>query len=291
MIVVLLNQKAVGKTILALHPARMGREGTRVTFIDADPPDSALDWSQQRARGRVTRLFGVTGPKRDTLRRKAAELAQDVDHHVIDRAPRVTVLMRSALLATDLLLITAPSPFVGRASAGLLVLLAEARIYRSELRRRFALNGCGACTVIACETATLADHDPPVLRTTIGQHVIHADAVQSDRLAFDIFDADPPARDHRARPREQKDRTVMRRSSERGFTTRLSPPDNWIRDAGAPPPCAADVSVFTARLTIDVMPAHCGRINILAFRRGVTVAEMPRELPAREFPANSGEPS
>ena len=49
-------------------------------------------------------------------------------------------------------------------------------------------------------------------------------------------------------------------------------------------------AAFTARLTIDVTPALRGRIKVAAFRRGVTVADMLRDLLAREFPAD-GEPS
>ncbi|MGZ0073282.1 ParA family partition ATPase [Sphingobium limneticum] len=196
MIVALLNQKGgVGKTTLALHLAgEWARTGSRVTLIDADPQGSALDWSQQRAREGCPRLFGVVGLARDTLHREAPELARDVDHVVIDGPPRVAGLMRSALLATDLVLIPVqPSPFDGWASAEMLALLTEARIYRPELTARFVLNRCGARTVIARETAeTLADHDPPLLAATIGQRVVFADAAQSGRLACEI-DADSPA--------------------------------------------------------------------------------------------------
>ncbi|HSV83728.1 MAG TPA: chromosome partitioning protein ParB [Ramlibacter sp.] len=45
---------------------------------------------------------------------------------------------------------------------------------------------------------------------------------------------------------------------------------------------------YTARLTIDVTPALRGRIKVIAFERGVTVAEMLRELLEREF-ASTGE--
>ena len=49
-------------------------------------------------------------------------------------------------------------------------------------------------------------------------------------------------------------------------------------------------SLFTARLTIDVTPEQRGRIKVTAFRRGQTVANMLRELLAREFPDKDGDP-
>jgi len=199
MIVALLNQKGgVGKTTLALHLAgEWARRGQRVTVIDADPQGSALDWSQQRARECLPRLFGVVGLARDTLHREVPELARDADHIVIDGPPRVAGLMRSALLAADLVLIPVqPSPFDGWASAEMLALLGEARIYRPQIAARFVLNRCGARTVIARETAeTLADHDPPVLASTIGQRVAFADTARSGRLVSEVDDDSPAARE------------------------------------------------------------------------------------------------
>lgn len=41
--------------------------------------------------------------------------------------------------------------------------------------------------------------------------------------------------------------------------------------------------IYTARLTIDVTPALRGRIKVIAFERGTTVADMLRVLLEREF--------
>lgn len=190
MILALLNQKGgVGKTTLALAIAgEWAMQGQRVILIDADPQGSALDWSEMRAREGLPRLFTVIGLARDTLHREAPALARDVDLVVIDGPPRVAGLMRSALLATDMVLIPVqPSPFDGWASAEMLALISEARIYRPELVARFVLNRCGARTVLARDTAaTLADHDPPALASRIGQRIAFAVAAQSGRIVREL---------------------------------------------------------------------------------------------------------
>jgi len=50
------------------------------------------------------------------------------------------------------------------------------------------------------------------------------------------------------------------------------------------PEIPAKASIYTARLTIDVTPTLRGRIKVVAFRRGITAADMLRELLEREYP-------
>jgi hypothetical protein len=81
------------------------------------------------------------------------------------------------------------------------------------------------------------------------------------------------------------------RDRKRAFVARPSDAEAWVR---RPDPVAAGESkgdIFTARLTIDVTPELRGRIKVVAFQRGLTVADMLRDLLAREFPDNAGDVS
>ncbi|EPR17214.1 hypothetical protein M527_17860 [Sphingobium indicum IP26] len=74
-----------------------------------------------------------------------------------------------------------------------------------------------------------------------------------------------------------------------GFASRPGNPDGWVRAADAPATRKTATEAFTARLTIDITPELRGRIKVAAFRRGVTVAVMLRELLVREFPPIEGD--
>lgn len=73
------------------------------------------------------------------------------------------------------------------------------------------------------------------------------------------------------------------------FASRPGDPDSWIKAADAPPTGKGDGEAFTARLTIDITPELRGRIKVAAFRRGITVAAMLRELLDGEFSPTEGD--
>ena len=140
MIIGVLNQKGgVGKTTLAVNiAATLSVRGRRVLLVDADPQGSSLAWSSARERDP---LFPVVGMAKPTLHRDLPEVAKDYDVVVIDGAPRVNELGRSAILASDTILIPVqPSPYDVWAAADTVQLIREAQMYRESLTSAFVIN-------------------------------------------------------------------------------------------------------------------------------------------------------
>ena len=75
----------------------------------------------------------------------------------------------------------------------------------------------------------------------------------------------------------------------RPAATSPADPESWIKAPEAQAPRDHDAAGFTARLTVDVTPEMRGRIKIAAFQRGLTAADMLRDLFIREFPDTTGD--
>jgi len=117
------------------------RQGQCVASIDADPHGSALDLSELRAREALQQLFEAVGLTRNTLSRKAQELARALPPIIIGGPQRVAGVMPSVLLAVDVALILVHPMLVDRwASNGLLKPIDQARVFRLRLVARFMLD-------------------------------------------------------------------------------------------------------------------------------------------------------
>lgn len=194
MIVGLLNQKGgVGKTTLGVNlAASLARSGARVLLIDADPQGSALDWAAARE---GEPLFSVVGLPRPTVHKEIAQIGHGYDHIVIDGPPRVTDLARSAIMASDVVLIPVqPSPYDIWAADEVVKLIEEARIYKQHLKAAFVVNRKIANTAIGRDAGeALATYPVPVLRASVTQRVIFAEAAARGLAVHEIDPAGPAA--------------------------------------------------------------------------------------------------
>jgi chromosome partitioning protein len=192
MIVGVLNQKGgVGKTTLSVNLAAcLARTGARVLLIDADPQGSALDWAAAR---QGEPLFSVVGFPRATIHKEIAQLGQGYDHIIIDGPPRVTDLARSAIMASDIVVIPVqPSPYDIWAAEEVVKLITEARVYKENIKSVFVVNRKITNTAIGRDVReALAAYPIHVLNASIAQRVVFAEAAAQGQAIFEIEPTGP----------------------------------------------------------------------------------------------------
>lgn len=192
MIIGVLNQKGgVGKTTLSVNLAAcLARTGARVLLIDADPQGSALDWAAAR---QGTPLFSVVGFPRATIHKEIAQLGQGYDHIVIDGPPRVTDLARSAIMASDIVVIPVqPSPYDIWAAEEVVKLVTEARVYKENIKSVFVVNRKITNTAIGRDVReALAAYPVHVLDASVAQRVVFAEAAAQGQAIFEIDPTGP----------------------------------------------------------------------------------------------------
>ena len=192
MIVSFLNQKGgVGKTTLAIHIAdALARRTKRVLLVDADPQGSALDWAAAR---RGESLFPVAGLPRASIHKELPTLAQGFDVVIIDGPPRVYDVARSAIMASDLVLVPVqPSPYDVWAAKEIIDLMHEATVFKLNLKSAFTINRKIVNTALGRDVVeALGDYPIPVMKTAICQRIAFAESAAQGQTVFEISPTNP----------------------------------------------------------------------------------------------------
>lgn len=196
MIISVLNQKGgVGKTTLSINLASAyAMAGNKTLLIDADPQSSALDWQASR---QTDSLFPVVGMARATLHKDAPGFSEQHSHIIIDGPPRVNDLARSAIMASDLVIIPVqPSPYDIWAADEIVKLIDEALIYKPAIKARFVINRLVSNTAIGREVVeALGDYPYPVFDTAITQRVIFAESAATGSSVLEYAKSGPAAKE------------------------------------------------------------------------------------------------
>ncbi len=186
-VIAILNQKGgAGKTTLSVHLATaLSRRGYKALLIDADPQGSALDWAAART---GTPLFPVGGIPKPSIHNELPVLAAGYDVVVIDGPPRVYAVARSAIMASDLVLVPVqPSPYDVWAAKEIMDLLNEGDVYKPDLKRAFVINRKIVNSAIGRDVSeALAQYPIPVLPTAICQRVAFAESAANGLTVFDL---------------------------------------------------------------------------------------------------------
>jgi chromosome partitioning protein len=153
-------------------------------LIDADKQGSALDWA---ASWEEPQLFPVVGLPKPNLHREIERLGKDYAHVIIDSPPHANDVARSAIMASDVIVIPVqPSPYDVWASEETVTLVTEAAPLKEKLKTAFVINRKIVNTAIGRDVVeSLASYDLPILAAQICQRVAFAESAANGRTVLE----------------------------------------------------------------------------------------------------------
>lgn len=192
MIISLLNQKGgVGKTTLSINLATaFSKMNNTVLLIDADSQGSALDWATLRE---ADPLFSVIGLSKPIIHKELPKIAKNFDIVIIDGPPRISDVAKSAIVASDLVLMPVqPSPYDVWAASDVVQLFNEVQDPIKEyktIEKAFVINRKIKKTALGRDIIeALSPHNIAVLDSHVCQRVAFAESAArgSSVLEYDI---------------------------------------------------------------------------------------------------------
>jgi chromosome partitioning protein len=139
----------------------------------------------------------VAGLPRPSIHKELPALAKGYEFVLIDGPPRVYEVARSAIMASDLVLIPVqPSPYDVWAAKEIVDLLGEASVFKPNLKSAFVINRKIVNTALGRDVAeALAEYPIPVLRTAICQRVALAESAAQGQTVFETAPDNPAGKE------------------------------------------------------------------------------------------------
>ncbi len=182
-VVVVANQKGgVGKSTIACNlSVEASKEGMKVLIIDADTQQSSIDFRAIRPDNEGTPQFHAVSITKNTIH-KDIKSFKDFDVIFIDAGGRDSAVFRSAILASDLLIIPVlPSQYDIWATQETIKTFEEANTFKN-IEARFILNQVIPNTTVAREAlGALEDFNINLLNTRLHSRVVYKQSVSEGK--------------------------------------------------------------------------------------------------------------
>lgn len=178
-----------GKTTLSLClSGAIALSNKKVLLIDADPQGSASDWAASRDENDPP-PFSVIAMARKTLHRDVGGVMAGFDHCIIDTPPRTAAITRSAIMASDLVVMPCTaSSFDLWALQETADIVTEGQTFKPELQAVIAMSRVQSGTVLGREIAqALTEYPFPVLKSAIAQRVAFAESASG----YSVLETEP----------------------------------------------------------------------------------------------------
>jgi len=192
-IISFVNQKGgVGKSTLSINVAAcLTRLRQKVLLIDADKQGTAMVWASLRDDS----LFQVVGMARENMAKDAIAMAGDYDFVIIDGPPHADSIVRSCIIASNLVVVPVEPGGASRWSSELTVKqLMEARELKPGLKYGLLVSRKIGNTVLGRDTRAMsADVGIPIFDTEIEQRVSYAEALTMGKSIFEWSGGKGPA--------------------------------------------------------------------------------------------------